>query len=172
MTNDTSDDSVVDLDLNPQGNVNLTNDLLLSNLAADGISLTNNIKIGGNIELTDGNTSMGRYSNATKSNISLNLKTDQEALRFMLGASTDTDTSTFIEGDNATGGKTVFKPTYFKETANYEAENFNISNNSGLTFYKSTTDASNVLAIANNSGKLRFRGLSTDAYNTNDTSQQ
>ena len=172
MTNATSDDSGVDLDLNPSGNVNITNDLSLSNLTADGISLTNNINIGGNIELTDGNTSIERYSNATKSNISLDLKTDQEALRLMLGASTDTDTNTFIECNNATGGTTVFKPTYFKDTVNYEAENFNISSNSGLTFYKSTTDASNVVAIANNSGKLRFRGFSIDAYNTNDTSQQ
>ena len=172
MTNATSDDSVVDLDLNPSGNVNITNDLSLSNLAADGISLTNNINIGGNIELTDGNTSIDRYSNATNSNISLDLKTDQEALRFMLGTSTHTDTNTFIECNNATGGTTVFKPTYFKDTINYEAENFNISNNSGLTLYKPTTDASNVVAIANNSGKLRFRGFSIDAYNTNDTSQQ
>ena len=172
MTNATSDDSVVDLDLNPSGNVNITNDLSLSNLSADGISLTNSINLGGSIELTDGNTSIERYSNATKSNISLDLKTDQEALRLMLGASTDTDTNTFIECNNATGGTTVFKPTYFKDTINYEAENFNISNNSGLTIYKPTTDASNVVAIANNSGKLRFRGFSIDAYNTNDTSQQ
>ena len=172
MTNATSDDSVVDLDLNPSGNVNITNDLSLSNLSADGISLTNSINLGGSIELTDGNTSIERYSNATKSNISLDLKTDQEGLRLMLGASTDTDTNTFIECNNATGGTTVFKPTYFKDTINYEAENFNISNNSGLTIYKPTTDASNVVAIANNSGKLRFRGFSIDAYNTNDTSQQ
>ena len=80
-----------------------------------------------NIELTDGNTSIERYSNATKSNISLDLKTDQEALRLMLGASTDTDTNTFIECNNATGGTTVLKPTYFKDTINYEAENLNVS---------------------------------------------
>ena len=134
MTNATSDDSVVDLDLNPSGNVNITNDLSLSNLTADGNSLINIINIGGSIELTDGNTSIERYSNATKSNISMDVKTDQEALRLMLGASTDTDTNTFIECNYATGGTTVFKPTYFKDAVNYEAEKFNISNNSGLTF--------------------------------------
>ena len=98
----------------------------------DGISLTNNINIGGNFELIDGNTSIERYSNATKSNISLDLKTDQKALRLMLGASTDTDTNTFIECNNTTGGTTIFKPAYFKDTVSYEAENFNISNNPGL----------------------------------------
>ena len=74
MTNATSDDSVVDLDLNPSGNVNITNDLSLSNLSADGISLTNSINLGGSIELTDGNTSIERYSNATKSNVSMDIK--------------------------------------------------------------------------------------------------
>ena len=50
VSNATSDDSVVDLELNPSGNVNITNDLSLTNLTADGISLTNNVNIGGNIE--------------------------------------------------------------------------------------------------------------------------
>ena len=170
LTNATSDDSVVDLDLNPSGNVNIANDLSLSNLTADGISLTNNINIGGSIELTDGNTSIERYSNATKSNISLDLKTDQEALRLMLGASTDTDTNTFIECNNATGGTTVFKPTYFKDTVNYENDTSNISNNSGLTLYKNTTDASNVLTVKNAQGYIRFNSFNINAYNTSNDS--
>ena len=65
----------------------------------------------------------------------------------MLGASTDTDTNTFIQCNNTTGGTTISKPTYFKDTVSYEVENFNISHNSGLTLYKNTTDASNVLTV-------------------------
>ena len=42
----------------------------------------------------------------------------------------------------------------------------------GLTFYKATTNASNVVTVANDSGKLRFRSTAIDAYNPNDTSQQ
>ena len=90
----------------------------------------------------------------------------------MLGASTDVDTNTFIECNNTTGGTTLFKPTCFEDIINCETANFNISINSGLTLYKPATDASNVVAIANNSGKFRFRGFSIDAYNTNDSSQQ
>ena len=30
---------------------------------------------------------------------------------------------------------------------NFYGENYNISNNSGLTFYKDTTDASNVMTV-------------------------
>ena len=170
MTNATSDDSVVDLDLNPSGNVNITNNLSLSNLTADGISLTNNINIGGSIELTDGNTSIERYNNATKSNISMDLRTDQEAMRLMLGASTGANTNTYIECNNATGGTTLFNPTYFKDTINYENDTSNISNNSGLTLYKNTTDASNVLTVKNAQGYIRFSSFNINAYNTSSDS--
>ena len=170
VSNATSDDSVVDLDLNPSGNVNITNDLSLANLTADGISLTNNVNIGGNIELTDANTSIERYNNATKSNISMDLRTDQEAMRLMLGASTDTDTNTYIECNTATGGTTLFKQTYFKDTVNYENDTSNISNNSGLTLYKNTTDASNVLTVKNAQGYIRFNSFNINAYNTSNDS--
>ena len=50
--------------------------------------------------------------------------------------------------------------------------NANIHNAIGLTFYKSSTDASNVMTVANDSGKLRFRSFGIDSYNANDTSQQ
>ena len=170
ISNATSDDSVVDLDLNPSGNVNITNDLSVSNLTADGINLTNNINIGDNIELTDANTSIERYNNATKSNISMDVRTDQEAMRLMLGTSTDTDTNTFIECNSSTGGTTLFTPTYFKDTMNYENDTSNISNSSGLTLYKDTTDASNVLTVKNAQGYIRFNSFNINAYNTSNDS--
>ena len=171
VSNATSDDSVVDLELNPSGNVNITNDLSLTNLTADGINLTNNVSIGGNIELTDANTSIERYNNATKSNISMDLRTDQEAMRLVLGAPTDADTNTFIECNNTTGGTTLFNPTYFKDTINYENDTLNISNNSGITFYKDTTDASNVMCVKNAQGYLKFISFGINAYNkSNDSS--
>ena len=170
ISNATSDDNVVDLELNPTGNVNITNDLSVSNLTADGINLTNNINVGGNIELTDTNTNIERYNNATKSNISMDFRTDQEAMRLMLGTSTDTDTNTFIECNNATGGTTLFKPTYFKDTVNYENDTSNISNASGLTLYKDTTDASNVLTVKNAQGYITFNSFNINAYNTSNDS--
>ena len=85
-----------------------------NDLSVSSINLTSNLIVGGGIQLTDTNTSMERYTNATKSNISMDFRTDQEAMRLMLGTSTDTDTNTFIECNNATGGTTLFKPTYLK----------------------------------------------------------
>ena len=170
LQGNTSGDSVVDLELNPSGNVNITNDLSLTNLTADGISLTNNINIGGNVELADASTSMERYNNATKSNISMDFRTDQEAIRLMLGGASDGDTNTYLECINATGGTTIFNPIYFKDTVNYENDTSNISNNSGLTFYKDTTDASNVLTVKNAQGNLKFNSFNISAYNTSNDS--
>ena len=45
--NATSDDSVVDLSLNPPGNVNITNDLSVSNVTASGMNLSNNLSVSG-----------------------------------------------------------------------------------------------------------------------------
>ena len=53
---------------------------------------------------------------------------------------------------------------------NFDGENANISNNSGLTFYKDTTDASNVLTIKNAQGYLRFNSFNINAYNTSNDS--
>ena len=170
ISNATSDDSVVDLELNPSGNVNITNDLSLTNLTADGINLTNNINIGGNIELTDANTIMERYTNSTKSNISMDFRTDQEATRLMLGGASDGDTNTYLECNNSTGGTTLFKPTYFKDTVNYENDTSNISNNSGLTVYKNSTDASNVFTVKNAQGYIKFNSFNINAYNTSNDS--
>ena len=53
---------------------------------------------------------------------------------------------------------------------NFYGENFNISNNSGLTFYKDTTDASNVMTVKNAQGYLKFNSFNINAYNTSNDS--
>ena len=122
------------------------------------------------IELVDANTSIERYTNATKANVSLDLRTDQEAMRLVLGGASDGDTNTYLECNNNTGGTTLFKQSYFKDTLNYENTDINISNNSGLTFYKDTTDASNVMCVKNAQGYLKCISFGINAYNTNNDS--
>ena len=53
---------------------------------------------------------------------------------------------------------------------NLYGENYNISNNSGLTFYKDTTDASNVMCVKNAQGYLKFISFGINAYNTSNDS--
>ena len=167
IANATSDDSFVDLNLNPSGNVNITNDLSVGN-----INLTSNLVVGGEIQLTDANTSIERYSNATKSNVSLDLSISEtaSAIRLINGNNDDTDTNTFLECNNTTGGTTLFKPTNFKDIVSYESDTANISNSSGLTLYKDTTDASNVLTVKNAQGYITFNSFNINAYNTSNDS--
>ena len=167
IANATSDDSFVDLNLNPSGNVNITNDLSVGN-----IDLTSNLTVGGEIQLTGTNTSIERYSNATKSNVSLDLSISEtaSAIRLINGNNDDTDTNTFLECNNTTGGTTLFKPTNFKDIVSYESDTANISNSSGLTLYKDTTDASNVLTVKNAQGYITFNSFNINAYNTSNDS--
>ena len=53
---------------------------------------------------------------------------------------------------------------------NYDGENANINNANGLTFYKNTTDASNVLTAKNAQGYIRFNSFNINAYNTSNDS--
>ena len=167
ISNATSDDSVVDLSLNPSGNINIDNNLLVNK-----VNITTNLTLGGDIELTNSNTSIQRYNNATKTNTSMDLSINEtaSAIRLINGTNDDNDTSTYLECNNTTGGTTLFKPTYFKDTVNYENENVNISNSSGLTLYKNTTDASNVFTAKNAQGYIRFNSFNINAYNTSNDS--
>ena len=129
--NATSDDSVVDLNLNPTGNINVNNDLSVNNVnittnvtIGGEIDITSNLTVKGDIELTNGNTSIERYTNATKSNVSMDLTINEtaNAIRLINGTNDDTDTNTYIECNNTTGGTTFFKPTYFKDSIYYETD--------------------------------------------------
>ena len=53
---------------------------------------------------------------------------------------------------------------------NFDGTTANINDaTDGLTFYKATTDASNVMTVANDSGKLKFRSFGVDSYLGNDS---
>ena len=69
------------------------------------------------IELADANTSIERYTNATKSNISLDLSINEtaSAIRLINGTNDDTDTNTYIECNNTTNGTTFSKQVLFSE---------------------------------------------------------
>ena len=69
------------------------------------------------IELVDANTSIERYTNATKSNISLDLSINEtaSAIRLINGPNDDTDTNTYIECNNTTNGTSFFKQVFLNE---------------------------------------------------------
>ena len=74
------------------------------------------------IELVDANTTIERYTNATKSNISLNLAINETAssIRLINGNNDDTDTNTYIECNNTTNGTTFFKQLFIKGAVSFD----------------------------------------------------
>ena len=53
---------------------------------------------------------------------------------------------------------------------NFDGENANTNNANGLTFYKNTTDASNVLTVKNAQGYIKLNSCNINAYNTSNDS--
>ena len=74
------------------------------------------------IELVDANTSIERYTNATKNNVSLDLSINEtaSAIRLINGDNDDTDTNTYIECNNTTNGTTFFKQLFIKEAVSFD----------------------------------------------------
>ena len=104
-------------------NSTLTNDYLTSTQI--GVSYYNKTEVDGliagagggvsnPIELVHTNTSIERYTNATKSNISLDLSINEtaSAIRLINGTNDDTDTNTYIECNNTTNGTSFFKQAF------------------------------------------------------------
>ena len=74
------------------------------------------------IELVNSNTSIERYTNATKNNISLDLSVNEtaSAIRLINGDNDDTDTNTYIECNNTTNGTTFFKQLFIKGAVSFD----------------------------------------------------
>ena len=91
-------------------------DGLIAGVSGGGGGVTNPI------ELVDANTSIERYTNATKSNVSLDLSINETAstIRLINGTNDDTDTNTYIECNNTTDGTTFFKQLFIKGATSFD----------------------------------------------------
>ena len=74
------------------------------------------------IELVDSNTSIERYVNSTKNNISLDLSINEtsSAIRLINGTNDDTDTNTYLECNNTTNGTAFFKQLFIKGAVSFD----------------------------------------------------
>ena len=103
------------------------------------------------IELVDANTSIERYTNATKSNVSLDLSINEtaSAIRLINGTNDDTDTNTYIECNNTTNGTTFYKQIFIEEATIF---------NNDTVFLPVSTNGIQLWRISNNSDPtLRIR---------------
>ena len=120
------------------------------------------------IELVDANTSIERYTNATKSNISLNLSINEtaSAIRLINGTNDDTDTNTYIECNNTTNGTTFFKQVFFSEAMiiNYDTVFLPVSAN-GISLWRISNNANPTLRIRD--GTAQWIYVNTNLRYTN-----
>ena len=95
------------------------------------------------IELVDANTSIERYTNATKSNVSLDLAINEtaSAIRLINGTNDDTDTNTYVECNNTTNGTTFFKQAFFNDAVIF---------NNDTVFLPISTNGISLWRISNN----------------------
>ena len=103
------------------------------------------------IELVDANTSIERYTNATKSNISLDLAINEtaSAIRLINGTNDDTDTNTYLECNNTTNGTTFFKQLFINGSTSF---------NNDTVFLPISTNGISLWRVSNNSNPtLRIR---------------
>ena len=83
-----------------------------------------------------------------------------------VGVGTAPDANYFLN----VGGTSNFHTARIANGLELENETANINNANGLTLYKDTTDASNVLTVKNAQGYITFNSFNINAYNTSNDS--
>ena len=172
--NNTSDDAIKQLDLT-NNNAGYKMSGKIENTADANLSFTvrntaNYITF--NNDSIDCYNSIGDTGRILNLNANANQYVKSHSLLVDTGANTLTGGYTLDVVDSAIirQNLTVDGNLDLTNDVNFDGENFNISNNSGLTFYKGTTDASNVMTVKNAQGYLKSNSFNINAYNTSNDS--
>ena len=181
--NNTSDDAIKQLDLTNNnagykmsGKIETpTGGLVIENTADANLSFT--VRNTDNY-ITFNNDNIDCYNSVGDTGRILNLNNNANQYVKTHSLLVDTGTETLTSGynldvvDNAIIRQNlkVDGNLDLSSDLNFYGENYSISNNSGLTFYKDTTDASNVMTVKNAQGYLKFHSFNINAYNTSNDS--
>ena len=124
----------------------------------DSSIIRQNLRLNGLIEFTDANTTLDRYVNATKVNTSLDIRTDEDALRLMTGTATDADTNTHLECDKANDKTIFYKDTDFRGNLDLTNSTGDILlPTAGFDMFRDSGDASYNLRIRDTQGVFEFK---------------
>ena len=183
LCNNTSDDTMKQLDLSNNnagykmsGKIETpTGGLVVENTADANLSFT--VRTTDNY-ITFNNDSIDCYNSVGDTGRILNLNSNANEYVKSHSLSVDTASNTLTGGytldvvDSAIVRQNLKVDGNLDLTndLNYDGENANINNANGLTFYKNTTDASNVLTVKNAQGYLKFNSFNMNAYNTSNDS--
>ena len=160
-------------------NSTLTNDYLTSTQI--GVSYYNKTEVDGliagagrgvsnPIELVNTNTSIERYTNATKSNVSLDLAINEtaSAIRLINGTNDDTDTNTYIECNNTTNGTTFFKQLFINGATSFNNDTIllPISTN-GISLWRVSNNTNPTLRIRDGTAQWIYVNNNLKCTNAN-----
>ena len=139
-------------------------DGLIAGVSGGGGGVTNPI------ELVDANTSIERYTNATKSNISLDLSINEtaSAIRLINGTNDDTDTNTYIECNNTTSGTTFFKQLFINGATSFNNDTIllPISTN-GISLWRVSNNSNPTLRIRDGTAQWIYVNNNLKCTNAN-----
>ena len=117
-----------------------------------------NLRVSNLIEFADTNTTLERYANATKVNTSLDIRTDEDTIRLMTGASTDADTNTHIECDKANDKTIFYKDTDFRGNLDLTSSTGDILRpTAGFDMFRNGGDANYNLRIRDTQRVFEFK---------------
>ena len=183
LCNNTSDDAIKQLDLSNNnagykmsGKIETpTGGLVVENTADANLSFT--VRNTDNY-ITFNNDSIDCYNSVDDTGRILNLNSNSNQYVKSHSLLVDTASNTLTSGytldvvDSAIVRQNLKVDGNLDLTndINFDGENFNINDTNGLTFYKDTTDASNVMCVKNAQGYLKFISFGINAYNTSNDS--
>ena len=122
------------------------------------------------IELVDANTSIERYTNATKSNISLDLSINEtaSAIRLINGNNDDTDTNTYIECNNTTNGTTFFKQLFINGATSFNNDTILLPvSANGISLWRVSNNTDPVLRIRDGTAQWIYVNNNLKCTNAN-----
>ena len=122
------------------------------------------------IELVNSNTSIERYTNATKNNISLDLSINEtaSAIRLINGDNDDTDTNTYIECNNTTNATTFFKQLFIKGAVSFDNDTvFLPVSSNGIQLWRISNNGDPTLRIRDGTAQWIYVNNNLKCTNTN-----
>ena len=182
ICNNTSDDAIKQLDLSNNnagykmsGKIETpTGGLVVENTADANLSFT--VRNTDNY-FTFNNDSIDCYNSVDDTGRILNLNSNSNQYVKSHSLLVDTASNTLTGGYTDVVDSAIVRQNLkvdgnldLTNDINFDGENFNINDTNGLTFYKDTTDASNVMCVKNAQGYLKFISFGINAYNTSNDS--
>ena len=122
------------------------------------------------IDLVDANTSIERCTNATKSNVSLDLSINEtaSAIRLISGDNDDTDTNTYIECNNTTNGTTFFKQLFIKGATSFDNDTIFLPvSSNGIQLWRISNNGDPTLRIRDGTGQWIYVNNNLKCTNAN-----